>query len=142
MRDCRTNPLRQRLLCNQFWFVINLLGLKMRRVLHIQISACHHSSRYILKITTRKAYARLKTSVFLRSVNVKDSIGEDFDIVFFIEHSFQPCTPNKVMHTPISGVIKLVYRVSGKYGVRLLKIYFRNFERVNVFESPNLGIQC
>ena len=114
----------------------------MRTVQHIQISACHHSSRYILKTTTRKAYARLKTSVFLRSVNVKDSMGEDFEIVFFIEHSFQPCTPEKVIHTPTSGVIKLIYLASGKYRGRLLKNCFRNFERVNVFESLNLGIQC
>jgi len=114
----------------------------MRTVHHIQISACHHSSRYILKTTTRKAYARLKTSVFLRSVNVKDSMGEDFAIVFFIEHSFQPCTPKKVIHTPISGVIKLIYLVSSKYRGWLLKNCFRNFERVNVFETLNLGIQC
>jgi len=114
----------------------------MRTVHHIQISACHHSSRYILKTTTRKAYARLKTSVFLRSVNVKDSMCEDFEIVFFIEHSFQPRTPKKVIHTPISGVIKLIYLASGKYRGRLLKNCFRNFERVNVFESLNLGIQC
>jgi len=114
----------------------------MHTVQHIQISARHHSSRLMLKITTRKAYARLKTSVFLRSVNVKDSTCEYFEAVFFIEHSFQPCTPKKVIHTPISGVIKLVYLVFGKYRGRLLKNWFRNFERVNVFESLNLVIQC
>ena len=43
---------------------------------HIHISACTHSSRYDMKITTRKAYATLKTFVFLRSLNVKDSPRE------------------------------------------------------------------
>ena len=114
----------------------------MRPSHHIHSSACSYSSRYTWEITTRKAYARLKTSVFLRSVNVKDSMGEDFEIVFFIEHSFQPSIHRKVIHTPTSGVIKLIYLVSSKYRGRLLKNCFRNFERVNVFESLNLGIQC
>jgi len=64
----------------------------MRNVHHILISASQHSSRYTWETTTRKAYANLKTSVFLRLVNVKDSKSEFIEGDFFIEHSFQPCT--------------------------------------------------
>ena len=49
------------------------MGLLMGNFHHILISACIHSSRYSSIITTRKAYASFKTSVFLRSLNVKDS---------------------------------------------------------------------
>ena len=49
------------------------MGLLMRNFHRILISACLHSSRYTWEITTRKAYASFKTSVFLRSLNVKDS---------------------------------------------------------------------
>jgi len=114
----------------------------MRTVHHIQISAYHHSSRYIWKITTRKAYARLKTSVFLRSVNVKDSMDGYFETLFFIEHSFQPRTPGKVIHTPICGVEMVICQVFDKYRGGVLIKHFRNLKRVNVFESLNLVTQC
>jgi len=53
--------------------VENLQGLETCIFHNIHISAFQHSSRYVWKITTRKAYASFKTSVILRSVNVKES---------------------------------------------------------------------
>jgi len=71
---------------------------------HIHISACTHSSRYSMKITTRKAYANFKTSGFLRSLNVKDSTREIQKFRYFIEHTFQPRTSRICLQTPTCGV--------------------------------------
>ena len=72
---------------------------------HILISACTHSSRYIWKITTRKAYAYFKTSGFLRSLNVKDSMRIQGCIMIFyrthVSASYNQC----FFHTPTYGVL-------------------------------------
>jgi hypothetical protein len=45
-----------------------------------------------LKSTTRKAYAIFKTFGFLRSCNVKESLGNLKLPRSFVERPFQPCT--------------------------------------------------
>src|SRR5258705_7598434 len=74
---CQTNPPCQRLLPIMFVILVeDLQGLEMCIFHNMHISAFIHSSRFIWKITTRKAYASFKTSVFLRSLNVKESSSE------------------------------------------------------------------
>ena len=74
-----------------------------------------------MKITTRKAYASLKTFVFLRSLNVKDSKRENHKSHQFIEHTFQPRTRRVHFLPPTYGVRSQFWRHIYKYGVMLLK---------------------
>jgi hypothetical protein len=58
------------------------------------------------KITTRKAYASFKTSVFLRSLNVKESASE------YVVNEYMP-------RTNVSATDTLAFPRTPKYGVNL-----------------------
>jgi len=84
--------------------VEDLQGLEMCLFHNIHISAFQHSSRYIWKITTRKAYASFKTSGILRSLNVKESSSE-YEVD---EHLYR---------TDVSAKYTLAFLPTPRYGV-------------------------
>jgi hypothetical protein len=108
---------------------------------HIHISACTHSSRYILKITTRKAYANFKTSDSLRSLNVKDSTREIEKAPLFVEHTFQPCTSRLCFPPPIYGADSRFEGYRSKYRGLFLKKHVVNQYRFEFCGHLNPVIQ-